>query len=343
MSDIFISYKKEDAGRVVRIVEALRSEGFSVWWDHGIAPGANWDQTIQNQLNVAKVVVAVWSEASVNAPWVKEESNVGKNRGILVPVMIDKVDPPLGFSLIQAADLIGWAGDKKDPRWTHVMGAIKAVLSGEAQPMQDKPVRKRGLPAVAIIGGLVALTMITLGLVLMTRNAPTAPGQPAQPSLTLPGQPAPPAQADANEQKLWDKATESKMKSDFQSYLLAYPNGFYVNRVKDILLTCRLEKREVWKKIDFPLDGTARGVASVPSDGKTREAACNKAKADATAQGKLNCEVLNGPSIRNATPTILDRPCECNETGPGSMVCIADLLTKCIWEGRLDETVEICG
>ena len=27
MADIFISYKKEDAGRVVRIVEGLRKEG----------------------------------------------------------------------------------------------------------------------------------------------------------------------------------------------------------------------------------------------------------------------------------------------------------------------------
>jgi len=34
MADIFISYKKEDAGRVIRMVEALRAEGFDVWWDH---------------------------------------------------------------------------------------------------------------------------------------------------------------------------------------------------------------------------------------------------------------------------------------------------------------------
>ncbi|MEM6625797.1 MAG: TIR domain-containing protein, partial [Pseudomonadota bacterium] len=47
MADIFVSYKKEDAGRVVRIVEGLRAEGLSVWWDHGIAPGSQWDQTIQ--------------------------------------------------------------------------------------------------------------------------------------------------------------------------------------------------------------------------------------------------------------------------------------------------------
>ena len=41
MADIFISYKKEDAGRVIRMVEALRAEGFDVWWDHGIKAGTN--------------------------------------------------------------------------------------------------------------------------------------------------------------------------------------------------------------------------------------------------------------------------------------------------------------
>jgi hypothetical protein len=45
MADIFISYKKEDAGRVIRMVEALRAEGSDVWWDHGIKAGSEWDRS----------------------------------------------------------------------------------------------------------------------------------------------------------------------------------------------------------------------------------------------------------------------------------------------------------
>src|SRR5688572_6177149 len=98
MADIFISYKKEDAGRVIRLVEALRAEGFSVWWDHGIQAGSEWDKSIREELYGAKIVIAIWSNASVNAPWVKEEATVGKTRGVLLPVKIDEVDPPLGFT-----------------------------------------------------------------------------------------------------------------------------------------------------------------------------------------------------------------------------------------------------
>ena len=115
MADIFISYKKEDAGRVIRMVEALRAEGFDVWWDHGIKAGTEWDRSIHKELYAAKVVIAIWSNASVAAPWVKEEATVGKSRGVLVPARIDDVDPPLGFMMIQAADLVDWSGDRVGP------------------------------------------------------------------------------------------------------------------------------------------------------------------------------------------------------------------------------------
>ncbi len=132
MADIFISYKKEDAGRVIRMVEALRAEGFDVWWDHGIQAGSEWDRSIHKELYAAKVVIAIWSKASVAAPWVKEEATVGKNRGVLLPARIDEVDPPLGFMMIQAADLIDWRGDRKDPRWAFFLEAVRSIMRGGA-------------------------------------------------------------------------------------------------------------------------------------------------------------------------------------------------------------------
>src|SRR3954462_12234419 len=107
MAEIFISYKKEDAGRVIRLVEALRAEGFDVWWDHGIKAGSELDRSIHQELYSAKVVIAIWSEASVAAPWAREQATAGRNRGVLVPPKIDEVAPPLGFMMIQAANLVG--------------------------------------------------------------------------------------------------------------------------------------------------------------------------------------------------------------------------------------------
>ena len=39
MSDVFVSYKAEDRPRVEPLVEALESEGLSVWWDARVSGG----------------------------------------------------------------------------------------------------------------------------------------------------------------------------------------------------------------------------------------------------------------------------------------------------------------
>jgi serine/threonine-protein kinase len=42
MTDVFVSYKAEDRARVAHLVQALESEGLSVWWDTQIAAGSEW-------------------------------------------------------------------------------------------------------------------------------------------------------------------------------------------------------------------------------------------------------------------------------------------------------------
>jgi hypothetical protein len=40
MSDVFVSYTRENLTRVGALVEALRAEGVKVWWDQDIPPDA---------------------------------------------------------------------------------------------------------------------------------------------------------------------------------------------------------------------------------------------------------------------------------------------------------------
>jgi hypothetical protein len=108
ISHIFISYASDDRERVIPLVEALEAEGWRVWWDRTILPGKTYDVVIENALDSAGCVIAVWTESSIGSRWVKIEANEGLNRGVLVPVLLDDVDPPLGFRAIQLADLRDW-------------------------------------------------------------------------------------------------------------------------------------------------------------------------------------------------------------------------------------------
>ena len=106
MADVFISYATEDRNRIEPLVQALEAAGFSVWWDRQIDAGKSFDRTIEEELSSASCVLVVWSQASVESDWVREEADDGLRRDVLLPVQIDECQIPLGFRRIQAAQLI---------------------------------------------------------------------------------------------------------------------------------------------------------------------------------------------------------------------------------------------
>src|SRR5512146_3199851 len=105
MSDVFISYAKEDAAAARMVADALQRADFSVWWDHRIPPGKTWDEVIGRAIDNAACVVVLWSRTSVQSRYVREEAERDVSRQCLIPALVEKVDPPFGFARIQAADL----------------------------------------------------------------------------------------------------------------------------------------------------------------------------------------------------------------------------------------------
>jgi hypothetical protein len=128
MSDIFISYAAEDRDRVLLLVQALEKTGWTMFWDRTIPAGKTWRQTISAEIQACRSVLVVWTQRSVNSEWVLEEAEIGKRRRILVPVLLDDVEPPLGFGTIQAADLIAWNGDAATPSFHRLISDIAATL-----------------------------------------------------------------------------------------------------------------------------------------------------------------------------------------------------------------------
>jgi TIR domain len=144
MSEIFISYKREDEARVVRLVRALEGARLSVWWDRSLPGGESWRGQIQNALDAAKCVIVVWTHGSIGpaGDFVRDEAAQAKRRGILVPVRLDKIDPPLGFGEIQAIDLTHWKGSTRDPFFQDLRSAVAARLAGRPVPPAQGPTRR---------------------------------------------------------------------------------------------------------------------------------------------------------------------------------------------------------
>ena len=133
MTDIFISYAHEDQERVRPIVKELETRGWSVFWDKKIPAGEQWHLYIAKALNASHCVIVVWSRHSIVSDSVIEEAQVAKMKGVLVPLRIDTVDPPLGFGLIQASDLSDWKNETYDSDLLQLVNAVASKISFSAQ------------------------------------------------------------------------------------------------------------------------------------------------------------------------------------------------------------------
>src|SRR5262245_36399631 len=124
MADIFISFAHEDEVRVQGLVHALEELGWTVFWDRHIPAGQTWRSYIGESLNEARCVMVAWSRHSIDSQWVMEEADEGQKRRILVPVLLDAVEPPIGFRSIQAGDLVGWTPGRPSPRFDQLIQDI---------------------------------------------------------------------------------------------------------------------------------------------------------------------------------------------------------------------------
>jgi hypothetical protein len=135
MSDIFISYAREDELRAEVLAKTLASSGWSIFWDRKIPIGKTWRQTIGKALNDARCVIVIWSKTSIDSSFVQEEADDAKRRGILVPVLIEKVEPPIGFRSIQAAQLENWDGTESTPAFRRLIDDIAALIGPSPEPI----------------------------------------------------------------------------------------------------------------------------------------------------------------------------------------------------------------
>jgi uncharacterized glyoxalase superfamily protein PhnB len=160
MSDIFISYAREDRDKAKALAELFQQQDWSVWWDRNIPPGRSFDEVIEEALGAAKCVVVLWSKNSASSDWVKGEAAEGLRRKILVPVRIDSANVPLEFRRLQTVDLSDWKGEAGHLELGGFLGAVAANIQSVVQrPITERRQRKLMKPvltALAIVALLAA-------------------------------------------------------------------------------------------------------------------------------------------------------------------------------------------
>lgn len=142
MIDVFLSYGRASLGVAKGAAMELRSAGFAVWFDEHLPAHRAYSEVIEEQLDSAKAVLVLWSQAAAQSQWVRSEANRARETGRLVQARLDDARLPMPFDQIQCADLRGWSGDPQTPGWLSIIESIAALA--ERQPERADGDRTRG-------------------------------------------------------------------------------------------------------------------------------------------------------------------------------------------------------
>jgi hypothetical protein len=184
MPEIFISYAREDRPRVEPLALCLERQGWSVFWDRKIHAGEQWHDVISKALDEADRVVVVWSSYSLGSDFVRDEAAAAQARRILLPILLDGVQPPLGFRQIQAADFSDWHGAESAPELEQLLRDLgtprarhgSSIPSATLVATPHTAPKSLGLPKFAVWAASGGLLAAILALVV---GNPFGTGRPA--------------------------------------------------------------------------------------------------------------------------------------------------------------------
>lgn len=130
MSEVFLTHATEDTERLRPLVQALRAHDVDVWWDQ-LATGGTRLVELQERVEKARCVLVCWTRASVDRErdWVRSEAEKARERGTLLPVLLDVVPIPSPFDQRLAVDLSSWNGDAAAPAFLKLLEDIRAMVA----------------------------------------------------------------------------------------------------------------------------------------------------------------------------------------------------------------------
>ena len=100
MTDVFISYARQDGEAARTLAHDLQSRGFNVWWDAELVGSDDFTDAIRAALSGAKCAVVSWSKTSINSPFVRDEARLALKQEKLIATRTADLDVesiPLGF------------------------------------------------------------------------------------------------------------------------------------------------------------------------------------------------------------------------------------------------------
>ena len=341
MSDVFVSYEQSDQSRAARFIRALEGAGFSVWSHTDLPGGENWQAQVEAALEAAKCVVVLWTKNSVGpaGEFVREEARRAKARGILVPVRLQNVDPPLGFGEIQAIDLTRWGGGRRNPFFKDLCVAVQARLDGTEVPAAEGP--KRRLMRRITYGALASTIGIAVvfGFNVFAAQRPLCSIPFFQPFVSdVCGAWGFGDRPTKSERLAWESREPGSCQA-LRDHIEAFPDGALRDVAANLIAARRVTPTETWEPSE-------RRLVLYVGPSSSRQRTETAARADALERaaqdaGRLCRGFAQTPSFRLTSSAPEAQVWSCSSSG-GGVSCGFDGEAVCQLEERRVVETEVC-
>lgn len=130
--DVFISYKREERNLAIQLATALEGSGYTHISDANLESGVNFGDAIEKMINNARMVVVLWTPASVDSDWVKSEARLAIKLGTYFGIIVVPTDLPFRIDEINCHNLHG-------APFVNAMPEVMAKISEKLGPATTTP------------------------------------------------------------------------------------------------------------------------------------------------------------------------------------------------------------
>jgi len=180
MSEVFISYNRQDQPLAEAMAAELAALGIDVWWDRELLGGEDYRKKTAGVIARADVAIVIWSRRSVESEWVVGEAAAARERKILIPVCADGATPPLDFRSLNTIDISRWVPGDPLPDML-----VRGIAEKTGRTFAPGPRAAGGAPARGRLTAMVArswyadfecifFSMIAQGFASVLTNIPIA-------------------------------------------------------------------------------------------------------------------------------------------------------------------------
>ena len=185
---IFISYSHRNIKEVLEFIEVLQNNGYNVWYDEGIDPGAEWDENIAKHIEGCAYFIAFVTKEYIDSQNCRDElsfaRDLDKERLL---IYAEDVDLPKGMQMrlnrLQAIYKHKYADPKEFYNKVFEAQAIDTCKIGEnnksttievVSPKELKQEKTGNSKLIIIVIGVIVCIALVISLVVFMNSGKTS-------------------------------------------------------------------------------------------------------------------------------------------------------------------------